>query len=83
MFLFQKQEPGGDLLNGGSFTLSGTDYTSNPVSITGIAAVNGTVTFANVPIGNYTIIEVSPPDGYLMPIDTNILTAVVAYNTGL
>lgn len=79
---FGKTGTGGELLNGGSFNLSGTDYTGSTVNIYDVAAVNGTVTFANVPIGSYSITEAVPPNGYLMPVDSNILTATVGYNEG-
>jgi len=78
---FGKTGTGEELLDGGSFTLSGTDYNDNPVSIAGVQAINGVVTFSNIPLGTYSITEVSPPDGYLMPEETVILTAEVAYGT--
>ncbi|HPQ47127.1 MAG TPA: SpaA isopeptide-forming pilin-related protein [Clostridia bacterium] len=79
---FGKTGTGGELLDGGSFTLSGTDYNDNPVSITGVEAMNGVVTFSSIPLGTYSITEVSPPDGYLMPAEAIILTAEVTYSDG-
>lgn len=79
---FTKTGTGGALLSGGSFTLSGTDYAGNAVNISGVAAVGGLVAFTNLPIGSYTVTEITPPAGYLMPADPNILTITVAYNAG-
>jgi LPXTG-motif cell wall-anchored protein len=80
---FDKKGASGAPLTGGLFTLTGTDYAGGAVSTTA-SAVNGTVTFADVPLGKtgvfYTIEETSPPEGYLLPADTNILTATVEYN---
>lgn len=78
---FDKTGAGGALLTGGAFTLTGTDYALNPVTLTA-SAVNGTVAFSNVPIGSYTITETDPVPGHLLPADADILTATVAYNAG-
>lgn len=76
---FSKTGVGDTPLTGGAFTLTGTDYTGSVVSMTS-SAVSGIVTFADVPIGSYTIAETDPPEGYLLPGSTDILTATVEYN---
>lgn len=76
---FTKKGPNGELLNGGTFTLTGTSAAGSAVSEQA-AAVNGVVSFADIPIGTYIITETIAPAGYLLPADTEILTAVVAYN---
>jgi len=78
---FTKTGLGGAALAGGSFTLTGTDYESTPVSKTVAAGADGTVTFSGIPIGSYTVYEETPPTGYLRPASEAILDVTVAYTT--
>ncbi len=76
---FSKLGINGQLLTGGSFKLTGTDYLNNAITKTTVA-VNGQVSFEDIPIGNYSITEEDSPVGYLMPVDQTILTVTVQYN---
>lgn len=70
----------GEPLSGGSFNLTGTDYLGTEMDQTEPADSDGIVTFTGLQIGIYTIIELVPPDGYLMPAVPEILTVAVEYN---
>ncbi len=74
---FQKKSTGGALLSGGSFQLTGTSGGGQTVTRTASSA-GGTVTFKDVPIGTYTISEITPPSGYRATSQT--LTATVRVN---
>jgi uncharacterized repeat protein (TIGR01451 family) len=75
---FSKTTTDGAPLSGGEFTLTGLDYAGSAVSLTA-SAVNGTVTFFDVPLGlDYTIRETKAPYGYSR---TDLeLKASVTYN---
>lgn len=67
-------------LSGGKFTLTGTSaYNGQQVTIADVSAVNGTVTFDNVPIGSYTVTETEAPAGHQLKLGTAI-AVVVGYN---
>lgn len=74
-----KTGAGGVPLNGGTFSLTGKDYKNGDVEKYG-TNVNGTVTFADVPIGTgqYTIKEVTAPDGH--QVSTEEIKVTVGYN---
>ncbi len=60
-----KKGAGGADLNGGTFTLTGTSaYNNSTYTISNVEAVNGEVSFGNVPIGTYTITETAAPAGH-------------------
>ncbi len=67
-------------LSGGSFKFSGMDYQGKEVNQVVSADNDGVVAFTGIQIGEYTISELDPPNGYLMPTEANILTVIVAYN---
>ena len=79
---FNKTGAEGALLEGGTFTLSGLNYASNPVTFTA-SALNGVVTFSNVMPNKtgepYVITETVVPEGHVTTPTT--LSASVAYNT--
>jgi len=65
-------------LDGGEFTLAGTaDYTGAAIIPRTTAAISGKVTFANVPIGNYTITETAAPTGH--QLNATPITVTVGY----
>jgi uncharacterized surface anchored protein len=74
---FTKESVNGTPLNGGMFVLTGTDYNGSAISASA-AAVNGTVTFYDLPLGDYSVTETASPEGYLLTSEP--LTAVVDYN---
>lgn len=78
---FVKVGANDDTLTGGVFTLIGKDYKDDDVS-KNASAVNGTVTFQNVPPNKagvpYTITETSAPNGH--KVNGTSLSATVAYN---
>lgn len=74
---FDKEATDEAILSGGTFTLTGTDYDDNTVSRTA-SAVDGVVTFTDLPIGTYSVTETTAPDGYVESSDT--ITATVGYN---
>ncbi len=61
---FTKTDTNGTPISGGRFQLTGTDFAGTPVEIDSKTNTNGTVRFEGVPVGEYTIKEVSPPSGY-------------------
>ncbi len=75
---FAKEASNGAPLSGGTFTLTGTDYNSEPIQRTA-ASINGVVTFSDLPLGTYSVRETTAPTGYAVS-DTEI-TATVDYNT--
>ncbi len=74
---FDKTATDGATLSGGVFTLTGTDYNNEDVSRTA-EAVDGVVTFSDLPLGAYSVTETTAPDGYVESSDT--ITATVTYN---
>lgn len=74
---FDKEATDEAILSGGTFTLTGTDYDDHTVSRTA-SAVDGVVTFSDLPIGTYSVTETTAPDGYVESSDT--ITATVGYN---
>ena len=74
---FAKEAASGAPLSGGTFTLTGTDYNSEPIQRTA-ASINGVVTFADLPLGVYSVRETTAPTGYALS-DVEI-TANVEYN---
>ena len=74
---------GGNAPDGGSFSLTGTDYAGDPVDRTAQVS-GGKITFADVPLsedgGEYTIKELIAPPGCLKT--TAELRAKVQYNDG-
>lgn len=74
---FAKETSNGAPLSGGTFTLTGTDYNSEPIQRTA-ASINGVVTFADLPLGVYSVRETTAPTGYALS-DVEI-TANVEYN---
>ncbi len=61
-----KTGAGGDPLDGGEFSLTGTSVFNEAVTMTGVASVDGKVTFENVPVGEYIIKETIAPTDYLL-----------------
>lgn len=74
---FDKTATDGATLSGGTFTLTGTDYNNEDVTRTA-AAVDGVVTFPDLPLGSYSVTETTAPDGYVESSDT--ITATVTYD---
>ncbi|HMM07076.1 MAG TPA: SpaA isopeptide-forming pilin-related protein [Clostridiales bacterium] len=74
---FDKTATDDATLSGGTFTLTGTDYNNEDVSRTA-AAVDGVVTFSDLPLGTYSVAETIAPDGYVESSET--ITATVTYN---
>lgn len=73
---FNKTTHKGLPLSGGEFTLTGTAFDATEVTRTA-SSVGGVVTFADVPLGTYTIRETNAPAGFY--VSDTVLTAVVDY----
>jgi LPXTG-motif cell wall-anchored protein len=69
---FTKKDSASDTvkINGGTFVIEGTGLSGQTVAITS-TAVDGVVTFQDVPVGDdYTIRETVPPSGYFLTTKT-------------
>jgi uncharacterized surface anchored protein len=76
--IFTKMTDAGAPLSGCEFTLTGTAFDGATVTMTATSDVDGKVTFSNVKVGNYTIQEVSAPEGYLLSTVSH--TAIITTN---
>ena len=74
---FTKTALDGSLLDGGVFTLTGTDYLGSEVTLTS-ESIAGVVSFIDMPLGSYTIHETVAPEGY--ELSSTEISAVVSYN---
>lgn len=77
---FAKEDANGSPLSGGTFTLTGTDFNSDPVQRTA-SSINGIVTFSDLPLGSYTVTETIAPDGYAISDDQ--ISATIDYNADM
>lgn len=75
--VFAKTSSKGSIINGGEFTLVGTDYEDNMITSTS-TSVKGVVTFENIPLGSYTITETKAPSGYYLTDEE--ISAEITYN---
>jgi uncharacterized surface anchored protein len=73
-----KEAANGTPLSGGTFTLTGTDYNSDPIQRTATSK-NGVVTFSDLPLGEYSVRETTAPTGYTL--SNTEITAIVEYNS--
>lgn len=69
------------------FTLSGTSNAGESIVLTGITKSDGSVTFNDVPVGSYTLVETKYPSYYIPPAAVTVLvekdkTTVVTGNGG-